>query len=68
MSRWQASRATSGGISSSEQNASGARDSEAAQACRAGRDRDGDGEVEREEEFAAFGLATDDSNRLLGRE
>jgi len=66
VSRWQASRATSGGISSSEQNASGARDSEAAQACRAGRDRDG--EVEREEEFAAFGLATDDSNRLLGRE
>ena len=50
-----------GGI---EQNAAGAWHAEATQARNAGRDRDG--EVEREEGFAAFGLAADDADRLLG--
>ena len=47
-----------------KQNAPGAWHSEATQARNAGRDRDG--EVEREEGFAALGLAADDPDRLLG--
>ena len=49
-----------GGI---EQNPSGARDLEAAQAWRAGRDRDG--EIEGEEGFAAFGLAAEALSRQM---
>ena len=47
-----------------EQDASGPRNSEATQARRAGRDRHG--EVESEERFAAFWLAADDADGLLG--
>ena len=47
-----------------EQNAPGAWHGEATQARNAGRDRNG--EVEGEEGFAAFGLAADDADRLLG--
>jgi hypothetical protein len=47
-----------------EQHAPGVRHGEAAQAGHAGRNRDG--EAEGEEGFAAFGLAADDSDRLLG--
>ena len=47
-----------------EQNAAGTRDREAAQAgCCCG---NGDGQIEGEEGFAAFGLAADDPDRLLG--
>jgi hypothetical protein len=47
-----------------EQNAAGTRDREASQAgcCRS----DGDGQIEGEEGFAAFGLTADDPDRLLG--
>jgi hypothetical protein len=47
-----------------EQDASGARHHEAAQAGGAGCDRDGD--VEGKEGFAAFWLTADDSDRLFG--
>src|SRR5712671_3696763 len=47
-----------------EQNAPGAWHGEAPQARDAGRDRDG--EVQGEEGFAAFWLAADDADRLLG--
>jgi hypothetical protein len=47
-----------------EQDAPGPRNGEAAQARRTGRDRHG--KVEGEERFAAFGLAADDADRLLG--
>src|SRR5208283_5263409 len=47
-----------------KQNAPGAWHAEATQARNAGCNRDG--EVEREEGFAAFGLAADDADRLLG--
>src|SRR5713226_9148058 len=52
---------TLGGV---EQNAPGAWHGEAPQARNAGRDRDG--EVQGEEGFAAFWLAADDADRLLG--
>ena len=50
-----------GGI---EQDAAGRADREAAQAGGAG--GDGDGQIEGEEGFAAFGLAADDPDGLLG--
>jgi hypothetical protein len=47
-----------------EQDPAGPRDREAAQAGRSG--GDGDGQIESEEGFAAFGLAADDADRLFG--
>ena len=50
-----------GGI---EQDATGARHREAAQAGSAGGDRDG--EVQRQEGFAALGFAADDADGFVG--